>query len=298
MEQQISTAERNRDMWLEILKRNGVAPPKSLQLVEVPSGLVQVTTGEPPGQISLGEAPTHVLMFNLSPVQGLRQKRDGRSFVSDMLAGEMTLMPQGVLSEWSWKSTCDRLDVMVPTDVLGPGTDLDVVDRFLFRDLEIERICQSLYREISLVDAADRLYIESQVVQLAAILVRRHSRASGSDSILPRGGLTRPQAKRVLEYIESNLARELTLRELSNIAGLSAYHFARMFKVAMGVTPHRYVLERRVERAKAMLRTSLTTLADISLSIGFCGQSHFTTAFHRVTGVTPAEFHRCNRGRS
>jgi AraC family transcriptional regulator len=104
----------------------------------------------------------------------------------------------------------------------------------------------------------------------------------------------RPQAKRVLEYIESNLARTLTLRELANINGLSTYHFARMFKTAMGVTPHRYVLERRVERAKAMLRTTRVTLADIGLSAGFCGQSHFTTAFRRLTGMTPAEFQRYN----
>jgi AraC family transcriptional regulator len=236
-------------------------------------------------------------MFNLSPVQGLTQKRDGHFFVNDMLAGEMTLMPRGMPSEWSWKSVCDRLDVMVPADVFGNGADLDVIDRFLFRDLEIERICQNLYREICLAGSADRLYIESLVIHLAGILLQRHSRGSGSAQIPHRGGLTRPQAKRVLEYIESNLAGELTLRELAAVAGLSAYHFARTFKMAMGVTPHRYVLERRVERAKAMLRMTRTTLVDIGLSMGFCGQSHFTTAFRRLTGVTPTEFQECNRRR-
>jgi AraC family transcriptional regulator len=212
-----------------------------------------------------------------------------------MLAGEMTLMPQGMPSEWSWKSVCDRLDVMVPADVFGSGTDLDVIDRFQFRDLEIERICQNLYREISFAGRADRLYIESLVTEVAGILLRRHSRGSGSAAIPPRGGLTRPQAKRVLEYIESNLDGEVTLRELANIAGLSAYHFARAFKMTMGVTPHRYVLERRVERAKALLRSTRTTLVDIGLSMGFCGQSHFTTAFRRLTGVTPTEYQQCNR---
>ena len=295
MAQHLTTERSNRDLWLETLKRNGVAPPKSLHVVEVSGGLVQVTAGEPAGRISISGAPTHVLMFNLSPVQGLTQKRDGRSFVSDMLAGEMTLMPRGTPSEWSWKSVCDRLDVMVSTDVLGSGTDLDLIDRFFFRDLEIERICQNLYREMSLAGRADRLYIESLVIELAGILLRRHSRGSGRAEIPLRGGLTRPRAKRVLEYIESNLVGELTLRELANIAGLSAYHFARAFKLAIGVTPHRYILERRVERAKPLLRSTRTTLVDIGLSIGFCGQSHFTTAFRRLTGVTPTEYQQCNR---
>ena len=261
----------------------------------MPGGLIQATVGEPPGQIALEGAPANVLMFNLSPVQGLRQKRNGRSFVSDALRGEMTLMPRGVPSEWSWNSTCDRLDVIVPADVFGDDSELDVIDRHLFRDSEMEAICHRLYREIGLNDRADCLYMESLVMQLAVLLLRRHSTASGPAMIPPRGGLTRVQAKRVLEYLESNLSRELTLRELASIAGLSPYHFARMFKRAIGVAPYRYVLERRVERAKAMLRSPGATLVEVSLSTGFCGQSHFTSTFRRLVGATPMEFQQCSR---
>ena len=112
-------------------------------------------------------------------------------------------------------------------------------------------------------------------------------------------GLTRNQARRVLDYIESHLSRELTLGELARIAGLSLYHFARMFKRTVGMTPHRYVLERRVERAKGMLRTTHAGLAEIGLSAGFCNQSHFTSTFRRMVGATPAEFQACgHNGRS
>src|SRR5262249_16877821 len=115
-----------REHWLALLENQGVGRPKALSVVEVPSGLVQATIGAPPGGISLDGGAGSVLMFNISPVQGLRQTREGRSFVSDMLHGEMTLMPRGVPSQWSWNTACDRLDVIVYPDVFGDGRKLDV----------------------------------------------------------------------------------------------------------------------------------------------------------------------------
>jgi len=283
----------HRDQWLALLEENGVGPPKALLVTEVPGGLVQATMGEPPGQLNLKEIPANVLMFNISPVQGLLQTREGHSFVSDMLHGEMTLMPAGVPSQWSWKSTCDRLDVVVSTDVFGDDSKLEVVDRFAFRDSEMETICRRLYRELSLNSKANRLYVECLVTKLAELLLRRHSTASPAAGVLPSGGLTRHQARHVLDYIESNLSHELTLSGLAGIAGLSRHHFARMFKQTIGVAPYRYVLERRLERAKHLLRVAHSSLVEISLSAGFDSQSHFTSTFHRMVGTTPREFQKC-----
>lgn len=256
---------------------------------------MQATIGEPPGRISLNGAPGSVLMFNISPVQGLRQTREGRSFVSDMLHGEMTLMPPGVPSWWSWNSVCDRLDVIVSPDVFGDGTKLEVMDRFAFRDSKMEMVCNRLYRELSLSGAADRLRVESLLMRLATLLRQRHSTTAPVRPIPRSAGLTRNQARRVLAYIETNLSRQLTLRELAEIAELSLHHFARMFRKTIGVAPYRYVLERRVERAKLMLREDRVSLVDISLSAGFDSQSHFTSTFGRMVGATPTEFQGCGR---
>jgi AraC family transcriptional regulator len=127
-------------------------------------------------------------------------------------------------------------------------------------------------------------------MKLAVFLLRRHSTATPASRVLPSSGLTRNQARRVLDYIESNLSRDLTLSELAGIAGLSQHHFARMFKQTIGVAPYRYVLERRLERAKQMLRAAHSSLVEIGLSTGFNSQSHFTSAFHRMVGTTPGEF--------
>jgi AraC family transcriptional regulator len=285
----------HQEQWLALLDKYDVGHPKSLHVMAVPGGLVQATVGEPPGRIALDGAPANVLMFNMAPVQGLRQTREGRTFVSNVLHGEMTLMPRGVPSQWSWNSTCDRLDVIVSADVFGDGSKLDVVDRFLFRDSEMEAICRRVYRELSLNSAAGRLYVESLVIELALLLLQRHSTASQAVTIVPSRILTRNQARRVLDYIESNLCRDVSLSELARIADLSLYHFARMFKQTLGLAPHRYVLERRVERAKQMLRTTKASLVEISLSAGFYGQSHFTNTFHRMVGATPSEFQGCMR---
>jgi AraC family transcriptional regulator len=291
----LNSTPGHREQWLALLDNQGVGHPKALNVVEVPGGLVQATLEEPPGRISLDGAPGSVLMFNISPVQGLRQTREGRSFVSDMLHGEMTLMPRGVPSQWSWNSVCDRLDVIVSPDVFGDGSKLDVVDRYAFRDSEIEAICRGLFREVTLNRAPERLRVESMLMKLAVLLQHRHSTASRTARISPSSGLTRNQARRVLEYIEANLSSQLTLTELAGIAALSLHHFARMFKKTIGVPAHRYVLERRVERAKTMLRAGRTSLVDISLSVGFYSQSHFTSAFGHMVGATPTEFQRSSR---
>lgn len=110
-----------------------------------------------------------------------------------------------------------------------------------------------------------------------------------------RGGLSPAAVRRVQLFVEANLGRPLPLKELAGRSGLSAFHFARAFKQTMGVTPHAYVLQRRVERARELLRTTDRSLGEVALETGFGSQSHFTTVFRRITGLTPAVVRRGGR---
>jgi AraC family transcriptional regulator len=281
-----------RDQWLALLEKNGVSRPLDLQVIAVPGVVAQITKGEPPGSLELDESPGNVLMVNLSPVQALRQVRNQRSFVSNMLSWDMTLMPRGTPSKWSWNSTCDRFDLVVSPDVLGEEYKIDTVDRFLFRDEELANICRQLCREISLRERADRPYVEALAIDIASLLLREYSVPSARAKSIPRGGLTRNNARRVVEYVEATLGRSVTVRELADIAELSTYHFVRMFKRSLDLTPYQYLLQRRVERAKELLSSTPAHLAEVALSTGFGSQSHFTSTFHRAVGATPAEFQR------
>jgi AraC family transcriptional regulator len=92
------------------------------------------------------------------------------------------------------------------------------------------------------------------------------------------------------EYIDRNLRNRLTLAEIAAEVDLNPHYFARVFKKTLGQPPHKYILDKRVERAKALLKTTEMSLVEIASQVGIATQSHFTTVFHRVTGMTPREF--------
>jgi AraC family transcriptional regulator len=98
--------------------------------------------------------------------------------------------------------------------------------------------------------------------------------------------------RRAVEYIDDNLKGELTLASIAESVALSPGHFAHAFRQATGVTPHRYVLERRVERAKNLLTHSDMSITEIANCVGCSSPSHFSVLFHRITGVTPREFRK------
>nr|WP_315766995.1 MULTISPECIES: AraC family transcriptional regulator [unclassified Bradyrhizobium] len=96
--------------------------------------------------------------------------------------------------------------------------------------------------------------------------------------------------KRVLQYVDDNLASKITLQNLAAVAGLSRMHFAAQFRTAVGMRPHEYLLKRRIERAQELLRKTDLSLVDVALTVGFQTQAHFTTVFKRFVGDTPYQW--------
>ena len=105
-----------------------------------------------------------------------------------------------------------------------------------------------------------------------------------------RGGLPPGVMRRVCEYIEMHLNESMDLAELAAIAGLSVFHFARQFKQSAGVTPHYYLIQKRVERADDMLHRTDLSLSEIALAAGFSDQSHLARHFRQMHGMTPGQF--------
>lgn len=108
----------------------------------------------------------------------------------------------------------------------------------------------------------------------------------------PRRGLSRRALNRACSYIAENLGERFTLNDLAREAGVSRFHFARLFRVSTGDSPMAYLLKSRVERAKQMLLQGELPVCEIAAVLGFCDQSHLTRTFRRLTGVTPRAFAR------
>jgi AraC family transcriptional regulator len=116
-------------------------------------------------------------------------------------------------------------------------------------------------------------------------------------NLAPSNGLSRERLRRVCDYIEEHLDDRLTLTEIAGVACLSPYHFSRSFKQAVGVPPRRYIIQRRVERAKTLLRRTNRPVSWVAQEAGFADQSHLTAEFRRQIGVTPGRFRTASTGR-
>ena len=141
-------------------------------------------------------------------------------------------------------------------------------------------------REIA-AGATGRLYTDSLATALAARLVERHSSVTRFPEA--RIGLAGRKLRVVLGYIEDNLTRDLSLRELAALAGLGMSQFKKAFRESRGVPVHQYVIQRRVDRATALLRDGRLPIAQIAAETGFAHQSHLARHLRRATGVSPRE---------
>ena len=136
------------------------------------------------------------------------------------------------------------------------------------------------------------LYLDALLQLLALHLAREYVVAGVAPPVPVRGAPPSVHLARALDYIEANLDREVRLADLAAVAGLSLFHFARAFKAQLGVPPHRYVLERRIERARRLLADRRRPVIEVAAACGFASPSHFATAFRRQSGMSPRAYRR------
>jgi AraC family transcriptional regulator len=113
-----------------------------------------------------------------------------------------------------------------------------------------------------------------------------------AEVVEPHGGFDEVQRAVLVDYVESHVGLNIGLLDLASLVGYSPDHFTRLFKMSFGTTPHRYLLERRVARAKTLLRERRHSIAEIALDCGFSGQTHLNVVFKRLTGSTPGAFRK------
>lgn len=168
-------------------------------------------------------------------------------------------------------------------------------------DLRLQAALEAIAGEMESGATGWQEVIRSLVNQLTVYLLRAHINVHRSDEIeLSRVGVVDRRLRRAIEFMHDNCGRELSLAEIAGAAYLSEFHFARLFKKIMGVTPHSFLAALRIERARRLLAESDLPIVEVGASVGYAGQSHFTKVFREATGLTPRAFRRAARagGRS
>jgi AraC family transcriptional regulator len=250
----------------------------------------------PPGTVSLEALPDHRLKIHAgAPVRGAcRASR----FV--YTRGDIDIFPAGQSDVWHEETENTSLMVRVAPALLRRaaedlGMDPDragLEPRHHFRDARIEHIAWALESGNEEGHPGGLLYTESLGLALAFHLLGRYPAPGPSVR-----GLSASQLKRVTEYIEEHLDRNLSLVRLAGVAGVSESHFRALFKRSTGLPVHEYVIQRRVERARALLLRGELPASQVALEAGFSHQSHMARCMRRVLGVTPSSLVRGARAR-
>jgi AraC family transcriptional regulator len=247
----------------------------------------------PPGEV-VWRSDYYRISYVLTDIHGTKQSDDG--FVEEyrLRPGDIAFRPRD-RKLWSDLSggrfiqilqSRETYDNLVPELVRGGPAHLEPQDAF--SDPLISQMALTIANEID-HGFADGILADALNTALAVQVIRRFVDRS---AIMPEpsNGLSRERLKRVRDYIETHLDDRLTLTDLAGVACLSPYHFSRSFKQAVGIGPQRYVMQRRLERAKTLMRRTNQPLAEIAQRVGFSDQSHLTSIFRRETGVTPGRY--------
>ncbi|PMS17653.1 AraC family transcriptional regulator [Trinickia dabaoshanensis] len=217
---------------------------------------------------------------------------DGKRHARVQAHGDADVVPAGMTGEWADEADCTVLSVWI--DDAFAGSIYEQLElkharagfpmRLQMRDPRFQHLAWGLHAELQAEDASDSLFAESLCT---GMLVRLLGTVPALER--KRRALTPKAAARVADFIDSGLDRRLTLAELAALLDMSIPHFKVLFRETFGVPAHRYVVQRRVERAKALLLTGACDAAQVAAETGFSHQSHMAYWMRRILGASPRE---------
>lgn len=221
---------------------------------------------------------------------------DGKLSRERRSPGDIAIIPADVSQRCNWNASAEfailaiepALLQQVGQDLVDPDR-IQLIPRFMSEsDVLIQGIFSAVKEELECGKIGGDLLIDRLRTTLGIHLLRNYCTTQPKLSSYANG-LSKSKLQQVTEYINSHLDQDLKLIELAAIAQISPYHFLRLFKQSLGITPHQYILQRRIERAKSLLQHGQLSIADIAVSVGFCDRSHMTRCFKRIVGVTPKQ---------
>lgn len=237
--------------------------------------------------------PGNVVVVHAGRPASLKWKINGAEKRSVFAGGEAIVNPMGLYVAPQWSDSVELLLLAIKPALLNQVADemnsrraVELIPRFHFRDELLRQLCLRLITEFEQGSGVDQFYIDSLKHTVLAHLLRNYSTNDVEAPVL-KHGLPQRRLVTVLDFINSHLGDEITVRDLSRLAGMSPSHFLSMFKQSLGVPPHRYVMTRRLDRAQSLLKDTSLSIAEIARLTGFSDQSHLTRCMRRLMGMTP-----------
>jgi AraC family transcriptional regulator len=244
----------------------------------------------------------HSVAVHLSGCIDLYQRCEGHSVRTQMRRGNITINPAGTQKLFQHAGGGDFLLVHISPSLLSRvsrdlwdarGQRPELIHRFTTTDPDLEFLVHKLWREYQVDDVGSGIYAETLGAQLAIHLLRGYSTLTGvAPRDLATARLQPAQLRAATEYIEENLSADLAVSDVANAVLLSSSHFAHAFRNSAGVPPHQYVVQRRIARAKVLLRETKLPISSVAARAGFSTHAHFCVIFQRLTGATPRAFRR------
>lgn len=260
-------------------------------------GMVRVAHGgvpfaDPPGDVYLLTAPLHGSPYVEVDFAGfaLKQRtypgdfvvqhlRDGATGFAD---GAVTVQMTVLDGPWFRSLIGDALD--------GRAPDWERAATATFRDDFLSGLADQVWRRLGEDGAAGQAWIDAAATLAAQTVARQ---VSAPPPVAPDNKPLSPaQMRRVHDFIDAHLGEPVGLVEMAAAAGLSPYHFARRFRAGTGLSPHRFLVRRRLDRARQLIADRTLSLAAIAHAAGFSSQAHMTTVFRTHLGRTPGWFVR------
>jgi AraC family transcriptional regulator len=240
-----------------------------------------------------------ILVHNANPTIQAERQFDGHR-QSEQLGGETNIViaPAMIQHQANWSQASPFSLLFLEPDFLtrvayeSIATDrVELIPHYATHDRFIDQIGRSLTAELQNNQLHSKLFADSLTVALSIHLLRHYTNLQQPIREYA-GGLSRQKLQQVVEYINENLAADLTIAAIAQQVEMSPYYFSRLFKQSVGLSPYQYVMQQRIERAAYLLRTTTLSVAAIATQVGFSTQSQFTIQFRKFLGITPSNYRK------
>jgi AraC family transcriptional regulator len=245
----------------------------------------------PPTSVVESRIIAHAPMLLVTLAGGARHAHhradDGMTYDGPDLAGSFTFLPAGCTRELSLRDVAWRWAILT-LPVAG------TLSRAFHsrRDAFVRELVGSM-RAVAADAAPDVAFLET-----ASLLASHHLRlcCGGARTEPGQTPLSRPQLRRLEDYVLTHLSEPLRIADLAAMLGMSAGHFHRRFLATTGATPWSWIVQRRIAAAKALLAAADRSVLDVALAVGIASPSRFAQQFRRATGVSPKDYRKAFLG--